>query len=250
MNKFLLPFIFTLIAVLTVLADGAYAFPQNKSDAPQKIQEMDSRQVMPLLSGKVVETMDSAGYTYVNIESNGKKIWVAVPQAKVTVGQNISFLPGMVMSNFTSKTLNRTFESIVFSSGVAGQGGEGSVHNPADNKKAPVASGKPIKVEKASGADAYTVAELYRDSAKLEGKGVVIRGQVVKFSSGIMGKNWIHIQDGSGDSSTGTNDILVTSQDSASVGDVITAKGTLHKDKDFGSGYKYAVIVEDASIKK
>ncbi|TAL23339.1 MAG: hypothetical protein EPN94_09590 [Nitrospirae bacterium] len=70
------------------------------------------------LSGKVVETMDSAGYTYVCLEKKGKKTWVAVPQIKVTKGKNMSFQPGMEMTNFKSKTLNRTFDRIIFSGGA------------------------------------------------------------------------------------------------------------------------------------
>ncbi len=250
MNKFLLLSVIVMSAfVPTVLLNGSYAGTQESVERQKNagivFQEDDSS-----LSGKVVETMDSGGYTYVNIEKNGKKTWVAVPQMKVSKGQNISFEPGMVMRDFTSKTLNRTFDAIVFSPGVTGQGGAGSDVGSAHHKKPDVSSSKPITVEKASGPDAYTVAELYKKGAALDKKGVVIRGQVVKFSSNIMGKNWIHIQDGSGDSSEGTHDIPVTSQDAASVGDIITVKGTLYKDKDFGSGYKYSVIVEDASINK
>ena len=70
------------------------------------------------LSGKVVETMDSAGYTYVSLDNGGKKIWVAIPQSKVKVGQTVTCQPGMEMKNFTSKTLNRTFDSIIFSGGL------------------------------------------------------------------------------------------------------------------------------------
>lgn len=70
------------------------------------------------LSGKVAETMNSGGYTYVSLDQKGKKTWVAMPQTKVKVGQNVTCQPGMVMQNFTSKTLNRTFDSIVFSGGL------------------------------------------------------------------------------------------------------------------------------------
>ncbi|MBI5099895.1 MAG: DNA-binding protein [Nitrospirae bacterium] len=233
------------VLALTVSLNGTYAGSQKSStESTQANQDMSS------LSGKVLESMDSGGYTYINIENSGKKTWVAVPKIKVTVGQDISFQPGMVMTNFQSKTLNRTFESIVFSGGVTGPQGKESVSNSADHTPPKVSTDKAIKVEKASGSDAYIVAELYEKSAALDKKNVVVRGQVVKFSPNIMGKNWIHIQDGSGDPSRGTNDILVTSQETANAGDIITVKGTLYKDKDFGSGYKYAVILEDARIKK
>ena len=193
--------------------------------------------------------MDSGGYTYVNIDSEGKNIWVAVPKMKVEVGQEVSFAPGMEMNDFTSKTLNRTFETIIFSTGVMGEhktsGQQSSSKKPAKPKADAV-----IKVEKASGPDAYTVAELYEKRSELDTKNVTVRGKVVKVSPAIMGKNWVHIQDGSGDQSQGTHDILATSQDLPSVGDIVTAKGTLYKDKDFGSGYKYVVILEETSIQQ
>ena len=233
-------FLLMLTSMLIVSMNGTYAGSAKPAESPQPSS----------LSGKVVETVDSGGYTYVRIEKAGKKIWVAVPKMKVAVGQELSFQPGMTMDNFTSKTLNRTFETIVFSSGVIGQEGTGSVSKSDGQKQTEVPTSKAVKVKKASGPDAYTVAELYEKRTDLDNKGVVVRGQVIKVSADIMGKNWIHIQDGSGDPSKGTNDIVVTSKDLPSVGDTVTAKGTLFKEKDFGYGYNYPVIVEQASVKK
>ncbi len=76
------------------------------------------------LSGKVVETMDSGGYTYVYLERGGEKIWLAVPKMKVIVGQNMSFKPGIVMVDFESKTLKRKFDKIIFSEGPITSGNE------------------------------------------------------------------------------------------------------------------------------
>ncbi len=250
MKGFPVLFVLILTLVLTVSMNGTYAGSQKSVELPQKNPDMKSRQDMSSLSGKVLETMNSGAYTYVNIEKDGKKTWVAVPRMKVAAGQDISFHPGIVMSNFTSKMLNRTFKTIVFSDGATGQYGMESIKKSADHKQAKVPANIKIKVKKAFGPDAYTVAELYEKSAELDKKDVVIRGQVVKSSANIMGKNWIHIQDGSGNPSKGNNDIPVTSQDIFSVGDIVTVKGTLYQDKDFGSGYKYTVIVEQASIKK
>ncbi|GAB4239875.1 MAG: hypothetical protein OHK0028_17860 [Deltaproteobacteria bacterium] len=109
-------------------------------------------------------------------------------------------------------------------------------------------SAEPIHVEKAKGADARTVSDVYDQSGKLDRKTVAVRGKVVKVSKGIMGKNWVHLRDGSGDAGKGTNNLVVTTQDVPKVGDVVTARGTLYKDKDFGAGYKYAVIVEEATV--
>jgi hypothetical protein len=203
------------------------------------------------LSGKVVETMNSGAYTYINLDRNGKKTWVAVPRMNVKVGQEISLSPGTEMGTFTSKSLHRTFDNIIFSPGPlpsASQGKES--HSGNTGHITAVAPTGKIKVEKASGPDAYTVSELYKNRSKLDKKGVVVRGRVVKVLSGIMGKNWIHLQDGSGDPADKSNDLVVTSRDLPSIGETVTARGTLHKDKDFGSGYKYSIIIEDASISK
>jgi hypothetical protein len=124
-----------------------------------------------------------------------------------------------------------------------------SASGGSDGAKAPAAAG-PVKVEKAKGADAYTVSETYEKAGKLDKKPVSVRGKVVKVSKGIMGKNWVHLQDGSGDAGKGTNNLVVTSQDVPKIGDVVTAKGTLYKDKDFGAGYLYKVIVEEATVKQ
>ena len=144
--------------------------------------------------------------------------------------------------------------ALCVSIGVLAAGGDASAFGNAASggskgAKAPAASG-PIKVEKAKGADAYTVSETYEKIEKLEKKTVSVRGQVVKVSKGIMGKNWVHLQDGSGDAGKGTNNLVVTSQDVPKVGDVVTAKGTIYKDKDFGAGYLYKVIVEEATVKQ
>lgn len=236
--------------LLLVSVSSSYAFPQNSGESSEKNPDIQSTQAVPSLSGKVVETMDSGGYTYVNIEKDGKKIWVAVPPAKITVGQDISFYPGMPMNNFTSKTLNRTFETIIFSGGVMGEGSADPLGKTSHNTQSKAPQTAAVKVDRATGPNAYTVEELYTKSGELDSKGIVVRGKVVKVSENIMGKNWIHIQDGSGDPSKGTNDIIVTSNELLSVGDIATLKGTLYTNKDFGSGYKYAVIVEEASVKK
>lgn len=92
------------------------------------------------------------------------------------------------------------------------------------------------------------MAELYEKSGALNGTVVTVRGKVVKISKQIMGKNWVHLQDGSGDAAAGSNNLVVTTQDVAAVGDVVTATGTLAKDKDFGGGYQYAVIIEETKL--
>jgi hypothetical protein len=105
-----------------------------------------------------------------------------------------------------------------------------------------------VKVAKASGPDARTVAEILKGKGDLKDKPVVVRGKIVKYTPGVMGKNWMHLQDGSGSAKDGTNDIVVTTLDEAKRGDVVLLKGVVRVDRDLGSGYFYKVLVEDAKL--
>ena len=107
-----------------------------------------------------------------------------------------------------------------------------------------------ISVAKAEGADGRTVAEVFAQRATLKGKSVTIRGKVVKLNSGIMGKNWIHLRDGSGSPDGKDNDVTVTTNDTVAKGDVVVVKGTVAVDRDFGAGYTYTLVVEDAKVSK
>lgn len=223
------------------------------------------------LTGKVLETFDSGGYTYIRLGSDAGEKWVAAPQVKVTVGEDASFADGQVMQNFHSKTLNRTFEEIVFTGGVIGKGPtsestgmgagsfaeamQGSGSNTMMNQAGSMGSGKAVvpfadlKIEKAVGENGYTVGEVYKKAADLNTQKVMVKGQVMKVSLNIMGKNWLHLQDGTGDPAGSSHDLVVTtSADVPEQGDIVTIEGTLAANKDFGFGYKYAVIVEDAEI--
>ncbi|MDD2897736.1 MAG: DNA-binding protein [Desulfuromonadaceae bacterium] len=210
-----------------------------------------------LLTGKVLETMDSGGYTYVYLQKkDGTKVWVAFMAAPVTVGSQMSFKGANEMSNFESKSLKRKFDKIVFADAVvSGSTAKGAVAykgktETGGSKAAAAGKDEKISVPKASGANAYTVQEIFAKSAKLNKKKVVISGKVVKVSAGIMGRNWIHIQDGSGSQSKKNHNLVCTSKDIAEVGDIVTVTGILAKDKDFGGGYKYTAIVEESKIKK
>jgi len=222
------------------------------------------------LSGKVLESTNSGGYSYVLLQKKGgEKIWVAVKETKISVGDQMSFMEGLVMTKFESKTLKRTFDSIVFSNGVISQSRPEVVKTaPKDlsvpvvpvtsngkkqqkikiGSKSAVASKEKISVSKATGPNAYTVAEAYKKSAQLDKKTVTVRGKVVKASTGIMKRTWLHIQDGTGSQAKGTHNLVCTTKGTANVGDVITVSGTLAKNRDFGSGYKYNVIIEDATV--
>lgn len=245
MKKFSVFFTVSLSLLTVFSAHGVYAYTM-KPVAPQ--QKTDAKSQEDVLSGKIAETMNSGGYTYILLEKEGQKTWVAVPEMKANVGQDIALQPGHQMLDFSSKSLNRTFDKIIFSPGPTTD----HIHEAAGigSKIAKINPQEKIQVEKASGDNAYTVAELYGKSSSLDQKKIKVKGKVTKVSTGILSKNWVHIQDGSGNPDTGNHDIVVTTQDLPSVGDTVTVDGTLYKDKDFGSGYKYDVIIEQASIKK
>ena len=133
-------------------------------------------------------------------------------------------------------------------------GGAPTASAPAASGETAPGSGKAVvpfvelKIAKASGENGCTVADVFSKAASLNGKKVKIKGQVVKVSPQIMGKNWLHIQDGTGDPLKNTHDLVVTTMGKAEKGDIVTVEGVLAADKDFGAGYKYAVIVEDVAI--
>jgi hypothetical protein len=173
----------------------------------------------------------------------------------------------MVMKDFVSTALNKQFDRIVFSSGLLENAAA-----PAVDGGAPKETGKPVdeatlaalsggssravvpanemKVDKAEGENGRTVEQCFAEAENLNRKPVKVRGKVVKFTPQIMGKNWIHLQDGSGDPTKNTHDLVVTTSETVAKDAVVVIEGVLSKDKDFGAGYKYAAIIEEAKISK
>ena len=200
------------------------------------------------LSGKLLETIDAAGYTYLRLATPTGETWAAVPATDVQQGSEVVVLDPRPMGRFESKTLGRTFDEIVFGSGLKGIAPRAAAASAQPAQPAHPVAAAEIKVDRATGPDARTIAEVFGDKAKLANVTVVVRGQVVKSNSGILDRNWLHLRDGSGSAEAGNHDLTVTTQGTAKVGDVVVISGTVRLDKDFGAGYTYPVIVEDASI--
>jgi hypothetical protein len=205
-------------------------------------------------AAEVLETMDSGGYTYVRLKTDDGEVWAAGPATPIAVGDRIVLGDGMVMNDFHSQTLDRTFDSILFLSALSkpGEAGINAIAaNPHEAAGAVTAkTGKTVavvetgSVPKAEGG--HTVAELYAGKAELAGKEVSVMGRVVKYNGGIMGKNWLHVKDGSGE--TGTDNLTVTTAAVVAVGDLVLVQGKVTLDKDFGAGYSYDLIIEDATV--
>ena len=238
-----------------------------------------------VVQGEVLEIQNVANFTYLRLKTQDGEIWAAVINAPVKQGAKVTIENAIVMKNFESKALKKTFPSIVFgtlsgSAGSAasphamGMSGDSAMTGSAMTGSAmgssamdgstgsghalgtayatiPAKKLDTISVEripKAKGANAKTVAEIIKNRVALKGKTVVVRGKVVKYNGGIMGKNWIHLRDGSGSAADDTNDILVTSTNETRLDDVVTVKGIVHNDEDFGAGYAYKVLIEDATL--
>ena len=179
-------------------------------------------------------------------------LWAAGPPVPVKVGETVTLSNGMAMREFHSKSLDRTFPVIYFVGAIttgagAPSGASGMEAMPAGHGTAkPAATTAVAAVEPIEGGQ--TVEQIMTGAADWSGKDVVIRGQVVKFNGGIMGANWIHLQDGTG--SAGTNDLTVTTDAIVAVGDIVVVRGAVATDRDFGSGYSYAVMIENAAVTK
>ena len=201
-------------------------------------------------TGKVTETMNASSYTYVQVDTGTNKIWAAANRFPVKVGDVVTVPESEPMVNFHSPTLNREFPVIYFAGSIrvagakaeAGQLPEGHPVVSPKAKAAAVIDFTGIKPAK----DGKTVEQIYASSAKLSGKSVKLRGKVVKYNGNILGKNWLHVQDGTG--GPVTNDILVTTTAEAKVADTVLIEGKVALNKDFGSGYKYDLLIEDAQV--
>jgi hypothetical protein len=200
----------------------------------------------------VVDVLQANSYTYLQVEENGAAYWMAVLKMDAEKGQTLYYPGGMMMSNFQSKDLDRTFEQILFVSEISASpnapqmsmGTQMMGGNPHTQASAGTSEISNIKVEPAVGG--ITIAQLYEGKASFAGKTVKIRGQVTKYNPAIMGKNWVHLQDGTGSESN--NDITITTDAEVAMGHTVTFEGVIVLDKDFGAGYRYNVIMEQARL--
>ena len=177
----------------------------------------------------------------------------AAPAFAVKVGDSAAVAQAMAMPKYHSKTLDRDFDVVYFATGVVVNGNQpavGAEMRELPKNHPPIGSGATTPkvdfsgIKKAAGGK--TIAEIFDGKAALGGQSVKVRGKVVKYSANILGKNWLHIRDGTG--SEGSNDLVVTTAADAKAGDRVVVSGAVSLNKDFGAGYKYAVIIEDAKV--
>ena len=195
----------------------------------------------------VEEVLQTPSYSYLLSNQDGQNQWFATLKLPAAVGDTYYYKGGHEMINFNSKELDMTFASVIFLEGVhsseesllsgSGRSGSPQITNSASSAIDSI-------IEPAEGG--ITIAELMANKSNYAGKKVKLKGKVVKYNAGIMGKNWLHLQDGT--SNADENDITVTTDMTVNVGDIITAEGVIAIDKDIGAGYFYKIILEDAKL--
>jgi len=204
-----------------------------------------------VVKGEVLEVKEIENFTYLRLKTKDGETWAAIINAHVKKGAQVTIENVTVMNNFESKSLKRVFPTILFGSLANAESATtaiGKYMAVAQPVQAGASNAVDAHIPKASGANAVTVEEIITKASALKGKPVLVRGKVVKYNPDIMGKNWIHLRDGSGTETKNTNDILVTTANQAKTGDVVTVKGIVGTDKDFGAGYSYKVLIEDATL--
>lgn len=226
-------------SLFMILLISIFACNSNSSNA-DSVEAVDGQH-----KASVKEVLQANAYTYLLVEESSDKFWIACTKQDFSVGQTVYFTEGLAMENFESKDLNKTFDLVYFINQISFE----PIPLTQPDMTAPhgmvkEAVKKAVQVEKAEGG--ITLGDLFANPEKYKGQTVTIRGEVVKYNEAIMGKNWIHIQDGTGNENA--FDLTITTSAEVKVGDIVTFKGTINLNKDFGAGYVYEVIMEEAEL--
>jgi hypothetical protein len=202
------------------------------------------------MTGTLLETMDSGGYTYMKLDTAEGEIWVAGPITAVTVGDKVEVAGQMLMKNFHATSLDRDFEEIWFVSEVLTN--DAMLKPKSDDMIKSTHSNMAVDKSEMDFSDVkpvdngVTVQGIYARMNELDGQMLTVNAKVVKFTPNIMGRNWVHVQDGTGGADD--HDLTVTTDAVVEVGDLVLLQGKLAVDKDFGSGYVYKVILEETKV--
>lgn len=197
----------------------------------------------------VEEVLQTSQYTYIMAKQDKKEAWLAVSSMIVETGATYYYQDGLLMTDFNSKELDRTFDEIffvneLFTSPPAKK--EEVKIDPANHTGVVPSEKHEVNIPVVEGG--ISISELYSNKESYAGKKVKVSGEVVKFNPEIMGVNWIHLQDGT--DYEGKFDLTITSALAVAVGDIVTFEGVVVLDKDFGYGYFYDLLLEEGVIVK
>jgi len=201
-------------------------------------------------SAKVLEAIDAGTYTYVRLEFDKKEFWAAITAMPVDTGKTYYYKESILMRDFHSKQLQKTFDSILFIESFFDHEHMGMDVTKKSSPRDHTATVEEENLTIGHSGDELPLSDLFSDKEKYQGKQVTVKGKVVKISSNIMDRNWIHIQDGS--NYNGEFDLTITLFGTVdfALNDIVAFKGNITLNKDFGAGYVYNIIMEDAEVVK
>lgn len=193
---------------------------------------------------EVLEVLPTDKYVYMRVEENGEEFWVATGKQEVKIGEKYFYKNGLLKRNFESKEYNRVFDKVYLVSNIvpANHGGNTSATTTSSNNENKNSTKIDVKTIVVPGS--IKISEIVNNPQKYDGKTVQVSGTCTKINPNIMGRNWIHLKDGSADD----YDFVITSDAAIPEGHTVTMKGTVALDKDFGAGYMYELIVENGEI--
>ncbi|NNK82873.1 MAG: hypothetical protein HKO92_07105 [Flavobacteriaceae bacterium] len=223
----------TKVVLLISLLVFVFNCKDNKYTPVQKQQTQQSHHDTHEVIAK--EFHDVGGYTYVKVLEDYKEYWIAIPKTKIEVDKAYAFVGGAKMKNFESKELNKTFDEILFVEGLYTKG---------EKKDANKNEQKHELIAQPEGGTQVSV--ILKDPESFKEKTITVKGKVVKVNNGILDRNWVHITDGT--SHNNKFNLTFTTQEKVNVGDIITFKGVVALDEDFGFGYVYPILVEQAAL--
>lgn len=230
--------IFSVLVLFSCKDKNSYS----KMNSTQMSVKNDAHKIVPN------EVVNGGSYTYLYVEDSGTNYWMAIPSTEVKVGETYYYNGGMVMKDFESKQLNKTFDLITFVDGIriTPEIKSAKQKNPHTNTNPSTDTLGDLKITLPE--NGISLAELFSKKESFSKKSIIVKGKVVKVNNGILDKNWIHIVDGT--QFENKKSLTVTTTEMVKVGDTVTFKGIVTLDKDFGKGYVYPILLEEGELLK
>jgi starvation-inducible outer membrane lipoprotein len=234
-------------AVLLISCNsGPKMIEAESDDTPTAMNTPAAEAVAQVHKAVVNEVLQTSKYTYLNVTEDGNEVWIAVPKTEAEVGETYYYRGGLKKTNFKSVEHNRVFETVYLVSGISkSPSGTGvpSGHMHTGMEDIPQAD-PGVKIDPPSGG--ISIAELFKNRSKYDGQTVRIKGRCVKLNNMIMNRNWVHLQDGSLEDSE--QNLTITTTENIPLGAVVAVEGVISLNKDFGAGYRYDIIMEEAHL--
>ncbi len=236
----------TVIQEDSPLENHATASTPATTDAPATSSAMDLHEI------KVINIQHASRYTYLEADEKGQKVCIAIPLNKeIKKNQTYYFRGGILMANSEKLNFSQAYDAVRIVSVLSSTSDLSNTTNNMTDASVPGEAGVKINsVKLVPMAGVTKLSDVLSSPEKFDGKTVLVQGFVVKYNRMILNKNWIHIQDNTMDKKGNKNDLTITTMDEVQIGDPVAFEGKISLNKDFGAGYKYEVILEEAKLKK